>query len=857
MDGASAVPLFLPSNHKWNQLTRQVEINTRKPRGNIKVCEEGLHLIRSIQKEFIVVVCITGPARTGKSYFLSQMQNGIHFELGHSTTSKTTGVWIALSPRPIEVDGKRARLVLMDAEGLGSASTVDHGQNDKWENRVFSLCALLSSYLIYNSRGIPNSDDLDKLGFIAQFSSAIHSGSRSAERDGPAPATGHFRQVAPHFLWLVRDALLIPEINGVPCDWKTYVEKEVLSVKDGKAECRRSSVCRAITETFQSFNAFGLPPPSVDPNVIQNLSLPKTREKINPTFISGIQEVKAIISSNYCLKSIYGCPVTGLQMAESLSAIVAAVNKECDKLPIDSMWDVVVKSQLNKNVEQAVEAYNQNMVHVRLPAPTHYIKTAHDKAVKKARTLFHQLSRNFDQDVCCKYVDKLAKRFEKSFMDMTEANEKESRSLCEKAMKDLFEQYLSPLEEDVEDRTFTDILRAKQNIFKIYSKRAKGPLAGDVRKEAEERLQGKMKNLGQIILQTATRQVKDIYKDEMKATENDVPLEEAQLDDIHRKAFKKCQDILKTKCCGYNDFKKGKKDIESDMRTVFQSYRKSNYALSKEFCQQLMENLECRHLETVFMILNRCKYSDLLTAKENLFAEFDVEAKGPAKVSVRKKWERKINHRLRLAQKTVVDASLSDAKREYVSLLEDISHQGPYDIEDLQRRFDEEFDKMMSVLHVRCKGVEELLFQTFGESLNDVKKEQNRKYMRRNDERSREVCQELMKKLISQHLTPKLKNVSPSVNFKETRERIMHEYEKEAKGPRKGEVKNEYETQIDEDIKRGEQYRVLKGVKITLEATYLMGAAMSPFGGNVGRVGATISAAASTAAKIVKEEFPK
>ena len=51
-------------------------------------------------------------------------------------------------------------MVLLDSEGISSVKT--GGQED---NQVFTLCVLLASLLIYNSKGVPKRTDLNELEY--------------------------------------------------------------------------------------------------------------------------------------------------------------------------------------------------------------------------------------------------------------------------------------------------------------------------------------------------------------------------------------------------------------------------------------------------------------------------------------------------------------------------------------------------------------------------------------------------------------------------------------------------------------------------------------------------------------------
>ena len=63
-------------------------------RSGLAPCAQGLQFLRSITGP-VCVVCVVGPARTGKSYLLSQLQ-GSSFRLGHTMKAETMGKIVIL-----------------------------------------------------------------------------------------------------------------------------------------------------------------------------------------------------------------------------------------------------------------------------------------------------------------------------------------------------------------------------------------------------------------------------------------------------------------------------------------------------------------------------------------------------------------------------------------------------------------------------------------------------------------------------------------------------------------------------------------------------------------------------------------
>ncbi|KTG42895.1 hypothetical protein cypCar_00016988 [Cyprinus carpio] len=124
--------------------------------GKLYVKESALQILQKIEQP-VVVVAVVGLYRTGKSYLMNRLagkQTG--FALGSTIESKTKGIWMWCVPHPTKAG---TTLVLLDTEGLGD---VDKGDS-KHDSNIFCLAVLLSSTLVYNSRGTIDNRAIEEL----------------------------------------------------------------------------------------------------------------------------------------------------------------------------------------------------------------------------------------------------------------------------------------------------------------------------------------------------------------------------------------------------------------------------------------------------------------------------------------------------------------------------------------------------------------------------------------------------------------------------------------------------------------------------------------------------------------------
>ena len=123
---------------------------------DLSLNNDALKLLATIDKP-VAVVTVCGPFRSGKSYYLSRVL-GIKSSFKSSPYQDpcTKGMWMATNV--LECDD--FVVILMDTEGTSSLEGQDR------ENKVTSLMVLstlLSSVLIYNSKGPASQNSLNEM----------------------------------------------------------------------------------------------------------------------------------------------------------------------------------------------------------------------------------------------------------------------------------------------------------------------------------------------------------------------------------------------------------------------------------------------------------------------------------------------------------------------------------------------------------------------------------------------------------------------------------------------------------------------------------------------------------------------
>ncbi|XP_053393749.1 guanylate-binding protein 1-like [Mercenaria mercenaria] len=135
-------------------------------------CDQStLTKLREIEKP-LNIVSVVGTLRTGKSFILNKLASHgsagdkSWFETGHTTTAVTKGIWVMCRPHPTQEDQV---LVLLDTEGIDDPDKVDI-EDDK---NLFVLATLLSSTMVYNTRGNFDRTAIEKFKFLNRIKTSI------------------------------------------------------------------------------------------------------------------------------------------------------------------------------------------------------------------------------------------------------------------------------------------------------------------------------------------------------------------------------------------------------------------------------------------------------------------------------------------------------------------------------------------------------------------------------------------------------------------------------------------------------------------------------------------------------------
>ncbi|XP_067217978.1 guanylate-binding protein 1-like isoform X1 [Chanodichthys erythropterus] len=391
------------------------------------VCKGAIEFLSRI-KEPVVVVSVVGLYRTGKSYLMNRLagqQSG--FALGNTIESKTKGIWMWCVPHPYK---EGHTLVLLDTEGLGDVDKGD-SKNDGW---IFCLAVLLSSTLVYNSRGTINNDAVEKLHYVSELAEKIKI--RSAEAAEEEEEDSKYVIFFPSFIWVVRDFTLKLEIDGKKVTEDEYLEFALQLKKGVNKKISDYNLPRQCIRTyFPSRNCFVFPSPA-SPEKMTHLESLKEWDLV-PDFLEVTDRFCDHVFHKSFVKTLKGGhKVTGKLLGNLVQIYVDTISS--GKVPcLDNAVVTLANLENQAAVQEALKVYQSGMevVKNKFPVSMDDISSEHQKFSSLATAEF--MKRSF-KDEKREYLTKLVEKIDICYIDLRKENEMASERKCRDLLKNLF-----------------------------------------------------------------------------------------------------------------------------------------------------------------------------------------------------------------------------------------------------------------------------------------------------------------------------------------------------------------------------------------------------------------------------------
>lgn len=297
-------------------------------------------MVRNIRGP-VAVVSIAGLYRTGKSFLLNQLlRRPDGFAVGATVNACTKGLWIWGDAE--ETDG--LSVIFMDTEGLGSTQ-----RSSTQDTRIFSLALLLSSYFIYNSRGVIDGRALDDLSLVINLTKFIQVKAQK-EEDGSG-----LYEFFPSFLWVVRDFTLQLQEAGKKISSRQYLENALKQQGTFSEDSQtKNHVRHILSKFFVDRDCVTMVRPAADEEMLRHLS--DHMDQLRPEFSKQVEILRTKVITNAKPKQLMGKVLNGPMLVHLAEAYVQALNDGGTPV-ISSAWDRVVDAQCQAGMDKARQAF--------------------------------------------------------------------------------------------------------------------------------------------------------------------------------------------------------------------------------------------------------------------------------------------------------------------------------------------------------------------------------------------------------------------------------------------------------------------------------------------------------------------
>ncbi|XP_042559579.1 guanylate-binding protein 1-like [Clupea harengus] len=397
--------------------------------GGLRTVESALDILRGIQQS-VVVVAVVGFYRTGKSYLMNRLagqQSG--FALGSPIESKTKGIWMWCVPHPSKPGHT---LLLLDTEGLGDEDKGD-SKNDAW---IFCLGVLLSSTLVYNSRGTIDNQALEKLHYVTELTNQIRIKSSGARDEDGDVKDCEFVRFFPDFVWAVRDFTLERKIDGRSED--EYLDFALQLKKGWSDELVTYNLPRqCIRNFFPTLKCFTFPFPTLAKNMTNLDSMAEA--DLCPDFLSVANRFCSHVFAESRVKRVQGGhKVTGSRFRHLVKIYVDTINSgsvHCLENAVVAMAEIENQSAVN----ECFRLYEQGMGDLSkiFPMDVGTVSAEHHRL--NAMAIQEFLKRSF-KDEGGGYMTQLVEKVSKLYDQLITLNKEASEKLCWKLLLDLYAQ---------------------------------------------------------------------------------------------------------------------------------------------------------------------------------------------------------------------------------------------------------------------------------------------------------------------------------------------------------------------------------------------------------------------------------
>ena len=292
-----------------------------------------------------------------------------------------------------------------------------------------------------------------------------------------------------------------------------FLLNRVLHVDESNSELPENDEVRmAILNFFPSLDCFTLPIPSVDPEVMQDIS--SRHEELNPKFKAKVNELISYLKSNIQIKRGFfsSDPIDSKTLAVMIQEYLNALNKPGSVPCLDDTWQAVSTQRREAIQKELVEKYKTTMIQAiaeasqglpleveatEIELPNSTIMSIHQNVYSKLQQDFlakiGQFVPRTDDGTRAKheeYVNKFEHQIVQYGMngdlkggvlrEFHNENYRKSETFCEKKWHELYEPIHSKITSTTESCSFHQYCNDLDRAHESFIKFARGPAKWDV-----------------------------------------------------------------------------------------------------------------------------------------------------------------------------------------------------------------------------------------------------------------------------------------------------------------------------------------------------------------------------------------
>ncbi|KAJ0395544.1 hypothetical protein P43SY_003012 [Pythium insidiosum] len=587
----------------------------------LRLEDDALAYLASLQTPTLHVVGLTGPRHTGKRLLLRTMFHAAPLENTAGDRRVLLWLWRATT--------SEAPVVVLSVDSANDDS-------ERLHRASHVLLLLLSSVLLYNEDGEINGAALERLAWLEKLSSWL----RIKPNQDDEVVARDFHQHTPKLVWLLRNSKikwLTDSATGEKISATQYLE-QALADESGFSEAvaARNAQRMYINSYFRQREAVALSR-AVQASATESAETPL--DALRPQFVESVDKIfdKFMRTARQVpSKTLLGREIAAADIIVVLETYVDALNR--DALPvIQSATNAVLQRKLTAAIDDAQKVYAEsvNGVIQAIETPmadsddpaTHpgvterAIFLAHRRGLQKAMvrlehvafTLPESMRRTVYQDAVQAFQQELLSRFDA----LQATNQSHWTVHCDAVLARVLPDTLDKMAAELETRSRDSFSDGLVSLLTQYK--------SDLRAAIETELNGKKDELERLLGDMSTMDLK--HDARVKNMESDISWERNRASELERAAIAERERLEQDVSGATTEMLEKQRGFHEEERTLL-SQQKELLARIVELERELVQK-KTRHVQQVFTVETELsRQTDALKQEQ---AEFARQLKAQAK----------------------------------------------------------------------------------------------------------------------------------------------------------------------------------------------------------------------------------